>query len=207
MSSRNKKIIGVIVAVVVLMLLLLVVWLSSLEQLEPINIVNTQTGTENGGGNLNTSFGAAVNRSVLDATGPEVAAPTPEKPDVGANLKRLAASFAERYGSFSNQGDFENLKELRVFMTDSMVREVDAYIADAGSSGTATPAYVGMTTRALNSTVESLNESAGTATVRVNTQRQEVKSSGTRVFYQELVLKFIRSGEIWEVDSADWMEE
>jgi len=207
MSSRNKKIIGVIVAVVVLLLLLVVVWLSSLQTQESINIVNTQTNTTTGGGALNTSFGAAANRSVLDATGPVAPTPTPEKPDVGANLKRLAASFAERYGSFSNQGDFENLKELRVFMTDSMVREVDAYIAEAGSREAAVPDYVGMTTRALNSTVESFNESAGTATVRVNTQRQEVKSSGTRVFYQELVLKFISSGEIWEVDSADWEEE
>lgn len=206
MSSRNKKILGVIAAVVIL-LLLLFLWLTSSIAPEEIAVVNTTPGGAADTGILNTGFGANVPKTVLEKTAPDAPASDPEKPDSQANLKRLAASFAERYGSFSNQGDFENLKELKVFMTDSMAREVDAYIAEAGARGTATPAYVGMTTRALSSTIDSFNESAGTATVTVNTQRQEVTSAGTRVFYQEIGLDFVRSGEIWEVDSAQWLED
>lgn len=194
-------------AVVVLLLLLLVVWLSSQTGPEDITMVNTQPDRPADTGLLNTGFGANVPKTVLEKTGPDAPAADPEKPDVRANLKRLAASVAERYGSFSNQGDFENLKELRVFMTDSLTREIDAYISEADARGTASPAYVGMTTRALNSTIDSLSESAGTATVTVNTQRQEVTSAGTRVFYQEIEMEFIRSGEIWEVDSMKWLEE
>ena len=35
-------------------------------------------------------------------------------------LKRLARTFTERYGTFSNQNDFENLEGLKVFMTDKL---------------------------------------------------------------------------------------
>lgn len=206
MSSRNKKIIGVVVAVIVLLLLLLLVWLSTQTGPEDITIVNTQTNRPSDTGMLNTGFAANTQRPVLEATKPVEPKPDPEKPDPRSNLKRLASSFAERYGSFSNQGDFENLKELKVFMTDDMISEVDAYIAEAGA-GAGTASYVGTTTVALSSTVTRMNEEAGTATVVVNTQKQEVTSSGTRVYYQEIELGFIRSGEVWEVDSAEWLEE
>lgn len=206
MSSRNKKIIGVIVAVVVLLLLGLVIWLSTQTSPSDITIVNNEPAGTSGNGSFNANFGTAVQRPVLEATGPVEPEPDPERPDPRANLRRLAASFAERYGSFSNQGDFENLKELKVFMTDSMAREVDAYIAQAGAGGPS-PEYLGMITKALSSTISMFDEGGGTATVVVNTQRQETTGAGTRVFYQEIQLEFIRSGEVWEVDSAEWLED
>src|SRR3989344_751635 len=36
------------------------------------------------------------------------------------DLKRLALSFAERFGSFSNQAGYQNIKDLKVFMSSSM---------------------------------------------------------------------------------------
>ncbi|MEA3249556.1 MAG: hypothetical protein U9Q03_04325 [Patescibacteria group bacterium] len=206
MESRNKKILGVVITVIVLFLLLLLVWIST-QQTGPgdITITNTAPDRPADTGILNTTFGAGVERPVLEAIGPAEPTSDPEAPDPRSNLKRLAHSFAERYGSFSNQGDFENLKELRAFMTDSMVKEVDAYIAEASARGSGTPAYVGMTTRALSSAMERIDEGSGTASIRVNTQRQETTSAGTRVFYQEITIDFIRSGEIWEVDSAEWL--
>lgn len=208
MSSRSKKIIGIIVAVVVLLLLLLVVWLSTQTTPSDITIVNTpsESGQNGGSANFGGGFGRDVTTPVLDAVGPAEEEPDPEKPDPRVNVQRLAASFAERYGSFSNQGDFENLKELRVFMTDSMKREVDAYIAEASSATSGSAAYFGTTTRSLSSTITRFNEEGGSATVVVNTQRQEVSSSGTEVYYQEIEIDFILSGEVWEVDSAEWQE-
>jgi hypothetical protein len=208
MSSRNKKILAVVLAVLIL-LLLLVRWLTSQQPPEDVTFINTQPDTTAGAGALGTTFGANVERiPVTQVT--ETARPQPEdpdKPDPMANLRSLALSIAERYGSFSNQGDFENLRELKVFMTDSLAAEVEAYIGEAGARAAVSPAYVGMTTRSLSATIDRFDEAAGTASVTVNTQRQETTGSGTQVFYQELMMDFVRSGEIWQVDSIKWAEE
>jgi hypothetical protein len=207
MSSRNKKILAVVLAVLIL-LLLLARWLMSQQPPQEVTMVNTQPGPSAPAGVLNTNYSANISRpSVTEVT--ENARPEVEEEEVDqmANLRSLASSIAERYGSFSNQGDFENLRELKVFMTDSMAAEVDAYMAEAGAAASASPAYVGMTTRSLKATIDRMDDEAGTASVTVNTQRQETTSSGTRVFYQVVMMDFVRSGEVWQLDSVEWIEE
>ncbi|MEK7098118.1 MAG: hypothetical protein AAB906_04695, partial [Patescibacteria group bacterium] len=46
------------------------------------------------------------------------------------DLKRLALSFAERFGSFSNQAGYQHIKDLKIFMSSSMGEWADQYIQD-----------------------------------------------------------------------------
>jgi len=60
----------------------------------------------------------------------------------------------------------------------------------------------------LNVAVDAMDETAGTAIVSVNTQREEAvgSSQNTRVSYQTLVLEFVKEDDAWKVDAATWEE-
>ncbi|MFH2063069.1 MAG: hypothetical protein ABIJ46_02845 [bacterium] len=204
MTSRTKKVIGAVVLALVIILLALFLWLSGGEQ--PPSVVNTGNFPANApSGGFNSSSGG-VQFDVTQVTEP---VRTPEEvaaPDQQTNLKRIAAAFAERYGSYSNQGDYRNLEELQSLMTDSMAAVTADYVARARSESAASPEYVGVTTRALVTEVDRFDLTGGEADVRVNTQREEITAAGSRVYYQELNLRFVMVGELWKVDSVEWSE-
>lgn len=120
--------------------------------------------------------------------------------DGTTSLPRLAASFAERYGSYSNHNDFENLKDLEVLMSDRLAAETESYIIDQLAGGTLSE-YVGVSTRALKSEVVSFSDEDGGAEVTVSTQRSY---SDGRLVFQNLYLNFVKSGEQWLVSSVNW---
>jgi hypothetical protein len=207
MSRRAK------IAIAVLILLLLIafaIWLALSRRAVPgpagiENVAlngaqaNVNRGGLPGGGttiNVNAPGGAA------NVNGGGTVAPAP---DPALALRRLASSFAERYGSFSNLGDFENLTDLKVFMSASFAASTDAFVARERAKPTPSE-YRGFTTRALSTEVVSLDDSAGTAVITVKTQRQEFTdptAPGT-VSYQDIRLGFIKEGGTWKVDSATW---
>lgn len=122
-----------------------------------------------------------------------------------ASLESLARSFAERYGSYSNQSDFENLEDLYPFMTDKMRQYSQTYIAEQRARvGRDESIYSGTTTRALNVTFVSRGDS--TAVLNVATQRRESGAglAEPKVYYQDLKLSLLKIGETWEVDEAEW---
>lgn len=133
--------------------------------------------------------------------------PSPVKaPDVEASLKATASTFTERFGSFSNQGSFENLEDVRPLLTVKMRGTVDQLIANQRSTAAADSPYYGITTQALVVTITSYDESLGRADVTVNTQRAESKGTtvNPRVFYQKINLKLVKTGDVWKVDEAVW---
>ncbi|MBI4779644.1 hypothetical protein HY797_04325, partial [Candidatus Falkowbacteria bacterium] len=66
------------------------------------------------------------------------------------DLVRMASSFAERFGSFSNQSDYGNIRDLQIFMTDTMKVWAENYIADARAKKTQTAIYYGIVTKAIS---------------------------------------------------------
>jgi hypothetical protein len=116
-------------------------------------------------------------------------------------LIKTSAAFAERFGSYSNQSNFENLLDLKMLMTERMQNWVDSLVV-AGSSGSGV--YYGLTTRALNTEIKNISEN--TAEVSVSTQRQESVGSeiNNKVYYQDILISFVKEGGLWKVDEAKW---
>ncbi len=207
MSRRNKVLIAV--GVVFLALLLLLLWLLTRQQ-PPAAEIPVDNGTPSVskplGGSLNTSTSGTVSQPVNQPAPAKPAQPAP-KPDDQASLRRLASAFAERFGSFSNTSNFENITDLTVFMTDRMQDWASKYVADARAGRTVNPVYAGTTTRAINTEVVSFDGTAGTAEIKVTTQRQELTGAteSGNVYYQVLDLNFIKAAGVWKVDSATWL--
>lgn len=116
-------------------------------------------------------------------------------------LDAFARSFAERYGSFSNQSGFANLKELLPFMTEELRQESEAMMARAT---TANAPYSGTTTKALAIKEQKVEDSA--ATFLISTQRREstAQNPSARIYYQDLELFFLKIDEEWKVNRAVW---
>lgn len=122
-------------------------------------------------------------------------------------LAKMAGSFTERFGSYSNQSNYTNFEDLYDFMTDGMRRWAEDMVAEMRSQAShGQPIYFGVTTKALSSKLTSFSEADNQAEVAVNTQRREAtgSTSNARIYYQDMVIKFVNEKGIWKIDGAFW---
>lgn len=124
------------------------------------------------------------------------------------DLKRIAASFAERLGSYSNQSNYGNIRDLKIFMSAKMKRWADNYIKEEISKNTDSSIYFGMSTKAVSEKVNNFDDRIGKAEIVVSAQRR--MSTGTMInavsLQQDIIIYFIKEGGSWKVDEAEWQD-
>ena len=125
------------------------------------------------------------------------------------DLARMASAFAERFGSFSNQSDYGNVRDLLIFMTAAMKNWAENYISDARSKKGDTSIYYGIVTKAIAATVNQFDHDTGQAEILVRTQRRESAgaSGNSSTFYQDIIIKFLRENGVWQVDGIYWQDK
>ncbi|OGF26908.1 hypothetical protein A2477_03500 [Candidatus Falkowbacteria bacterium RIFOXYC2_FULL_47_12] len=123
-------------------------------------------------------------------------------------LKSLSASFVERFGSYSNQSGYQNIRELDVFMSQAMQTWAASYIAQARASQADTSIYYGITTKAVVVGTNSFSDTDGRASFTVQTQRREAigTSANERSFQQTADIALVKEAGVWKVDSVSWAE-
>ncbi len=167
-----------------------------------------------------------VRRAIPPAQTPVVVpvaeAPTPEQeaaaaiiqnplaPAVTVPAGRTAATqmgelFAERYGSYSNQGDYQNLRDLLPVMTAKYRTQTEASLAVAKPQQGQT--FEGVTSVKISSEARSYNETAGTAVVAVTLQQEKVSGTTTTIGYRTLRMELKKEGQDWRVDASRWENE
>lgn len=121
-----------------------------------------------------------------------------------AGIEAFARSFAERYGSYSNQSDFENIENLYPFMTEKMQVSAQAFVSAQRAKQKGTETYAGITTRVLST--HSVSQTSLPAVLTIKTQRTESGGAlrNTRVYYQDIELSLVSEGGVWKVDQATW---
>ncbi|MFH0928427.1 MAG: hypothetical protein V1821_03060 [bacterium] len=116
------------------------------------------------------------------------------------NLIRFSMQFAERYGSFSSESNFQNLRDLEPVMTPGLNSYVESYIATAEAPAE----FYGVTTRAATSEIITQTDTA--AYLEVLTQRTETKgTAAARTYNQTLQIWVVKQGENWKADKAEWV--
>jgi len=123
-------------------------------------------------------------------------------------LEHLARSFAERFGSYSNQSNYTNLKDLRMFMSADMKSWVDDFIAQSKITSQR-DIYYGISTKAISSKEEYLDLEIGQASFHVETVRQEATSNteNSSSFRQPVKIVLLRENKTWYIDKAVWGEK
>jgi hypothetical protein len=123
------------------------------------------------------------------------------------DVRKIAMSFTERFGSFSNQASYDNFTDLKIFMTKKMNQWADNYVAQLKKADTDRTSYYGITTTAVSAKVTKFSDTTGQAEVLVTTQRREVSAAGgTKNFNQDLLLNFVKVQNEWLVDGAFWQK-
>lgn len=123
------------------------------------------------------------------------------------DVAKLAASFAERLGSFSNQSDYSNFEDLDIFMTASMRDWAKEYVKKMRADNPYQGKYYGITTKAVSTETKSFDDKAGKAEIVIGTQRRETKIDGSENnFDQNLRLTFVKENGQWLVDGAYWLK-
>ncbi|MFH1456779.1 MAG: hypothetical protein ABIF17_01540 [Patescibacteria group bacterium] len=118
-------------------------------------------------------------------------------------LLKTSSAFAERFGSYSNQSNYENLIDLKYFMTLKMQKEVDSKLANRDFTKS-NNIYYGVTTRTLSTEIISMSNMA--VVVKLKTQREEFWGADTnsKVSYRDILINFIKEGGVWKINSANW---
>ena len=142
-----------------------------------------------------TPFTQPVGRSAMSVM--------PERDPAEVEVESLARLFVERMGSYSTQSDFQNIDDVRKFMTPRVLqwaeelkeKEVDISV------------YQAVETRVL--TVELLEWAPdSSAVIKTSTQRQEQSDAGiTRIYYQDAEVHLVYRNGGWLVDGIYWGDE
>lgn len=117
------------------------------------------------------------------------------------DLKQMAFAISERFGSYSNEGNFGNISDLKIYMTDSMKSWADSYIEEQ-SGNEYSGSYYGITSTALVGEVTEFN--GDSASVRVTTKRKEIKDNNEDVFNQDIIINFNKVGDKYKINEAYW---
>lgn len=165
--------------------------------------VETNTNSAVTNTNTITNTNTVVTNTNTETTTPvDVPTEEPQEVDEEDVILRLARVFTERYGTFSNRNNFENITNLEPFMTTAMQLEQAEYI-DANQSDEVPEEYYGITTTVVSTNMDEITES--TATVTVQTQRVETTGSEDPVkSTQAMMITFEKVGENWKVSGASW---
>ncbi|MBI4434764.1 hypothetical protein HY635_03035 [Candidatus Uhrbacteria bacterium] len=149
-----------------------------------------------------TRAGGLTNTPVLDA--PE---PPPPPPPAETAVRQVAMTFAERYGSYSSEGDFVNVTDLFPIMTERYQRATERELIRLRQQPRASE-FSSTTTVVVKVDVDLPDgESSREATARVLTQRTDVRGGVTpRTYGQTLTVQLLKISEGWRADSAKWQE-
>lgn len=125
------------------------------------------------------------------------------------DLSRIATSFAERFGTYSNQSNFSNITSLKIFMSKEMKKWSDQYIANQKKNNSDSSIYYGITTKAATAEIQDYDEDKGIANILVITRRREAVGTTnnlSNVFTQNIGIDFIKEDGGWKVNQASWLE-
>jgi Na+-transporting methylmalonyl-CoA/oxaloacetate decarboxylase gamma subunit len=123
-----------------------------------------------------------------------------------ADLRQIAASFAERFGSYSNQSDFSNIEDLKLFMSRRMKNWADGYISDLKSKRGESAIYYGITTKAVSAEIKNYDQNSAQAQILVKTQRREAVGTTNNASnkYEDIKISLIKENGAWKIDEARW---
>jgi len=134
---------------------------------------------------------------------PVFAPPTAEE-KVASSVKSVAIMFAEKFGSYSNQGNYLNVNELMPLMSDTMLKWAqDQYLPKLRKDHDPAGFYYQIVTVAPVAVVT--DQSDATAKVTVSAQRTEtIGMNAPTTFRQDLDVTMVKKDNSWLIDGAFW---
>lgn len=128
--------------------------------------------------------------------------PSPERPSQDSSLTGAVYYFVERWGSYSNHSNFQNVRELEGFISPAMYERALANYQPVLFDQMADIEYEGYETKVLG--LEWQETGPDNATVLVQTQRRRVTVEATEAYPQDILVRLQKQADRWIVIEAVW---
>ncbi|MGB0757673.1 MAG: hypothetical protein ACPGO5_04425 [Patescibacteria group bacterium] len=130
--------------------------------------------------------------------------PVPDSGVIPEDSTLVAAAhyFVERWGTYSNVSNFQNIQDLRSAMTDELYNQAmqgREMVQFADIDDIEYEAY-----DAQVASIEWLDKSDETATARVTTRRHRITEGTEEPYKQDIVVRFVNENDRWLVSEAVW---
>lgn len=151
-----------------------------------------------------TSETAPVPKAAMEEKNVEVKLPPPTAAEKQAgSLSALAKTFAERFGSFSNQSGYLSIDDLVPLMTPSLADWVEsAYVPKLKKEHDPNGFYYQISAEA--AVIKIVEQADDAAEILVTAQRLEKTDSAEKNFSQDILLELKKVDGAWLVDGAYW---
>ena len=113
-------------------------------------------------------------------------------------VKQLAKVYVERYGTYSTENEYQNIRDLEELSTESLWKKFSAIIRKPPVSSD----YTGVTTKGITDDLSDWSEK--NAVVSLRTVRTEEKLNGSSQKYVDYTINLVNIKETWLVDSIVW---
>lgn len=201
----NRRAIGVTLIVLAGVLLCFIVYIIFFKKFNQVSIENMKPAEQ-----VTNTEAQLPKITEVPVVAKAVATKPPTKEEVSKDeLKRLAMLFAARFGSFSTHSTFQNITDLKMFMSEGMKVWADKYVAEQNRKNDGSTIYFGITTTAVTAEVKSFDAEAGVAVIEVGTERREAAGATSNIttYGQVLKMKFKKEAGAWRVDEARWDDQ
>ena len=136
-------------------------------------------------------------------TATQVPSGLPVKPQTSEEMikngvKALAKIFTERYGTYSSDNSFQNIRDVQELSSPDLWKVLNAKLSVPAAAGS----FVGMTTQVLNTEITAW--ATDKAEITLKTLRTGEKAGTPSSTYQTAVVSMIKLGNDWLVDDLKW---
>lgn len=198
----NKKFITILILIVAIFVIggAILAWMFLNN---PKDVVNTNQPATN---KVSNSNGNAANTNAAVNSNSAASGNNSGSTSIEDEIVSLAKSFIDRYGTFSSQNEYDNINDLRTYMTESMNKDADKLIKEIEANNTnGSKGYYGITTRTLSSEMVELKDSE--AKLNLTAQRKESSEAKPElnVYYQNVEVIIKKESGVWKVDKVTWL--
>ncbi len=192
MSLRAR--IFIIVSVVVLLVLAVSIFLivrNKTKTVDTTPTTNTNTTLPSTNDGSPSSVQALIDKGLPAKT------PTPLEVEQNA-VEQFAKVFVERYGTYSTDNEFQNIKESQPLVTKSLWSKISTGI----NAKETNQDFLGLTTKVMSVRLASWEPNQ--ATVELKTMRAEDKNGVISNRYQNATVGMVKENGVWLANALSW---
>ncbi len=119
-------------------------------------------------------------------------------------LENFVSYFVERFGSYSNQTNMDNIKELKSFATDSFSKYIDKYVDEIWNKHPYSLGYFGVVTKVVVVDIDNYSQNKTEFTVKIDARREEKTDSGENTYNQKVVVEVLKTQNGYKINKLEW---
>lgn len=191
MSLRAR--IFIIVSILVLFILGVSIFLMINKNKSTPADENGQTAAPPGGG-ASVPAPSSIATSIPEGLPAKTATPLEAEQN---GVQQLAKVLVERYGTYSSDNNWQNIKDVQTLVTKSLWSKLSSQMKAAS-----TDAFVGVTTKVIGMDLTQWSDAK--AVIKLKTVRTEEKNGKFTTYYQNASVEMVKQNEQWLADKLTW---